>query len=458
MAPPANTTFATAVTISTFPFSTTQNDINDAGTNFTVYYRFIAPAGARVIGAWGFSGNIGVGYQPTLKPYNGPAGAPTQILSIAGLNVRIQFPVIPGNEYFLEFNKNINTAGPEHLDVNVQVHTGSIPTTGDIVVNDDTHGFPCALLSGTADNVINAFFKDIASGEAGDITQNAVMCFEDSVNSAIKVYSRSFAQLANIDTTAFGTPFIRCCRSKNKFYVGFINGAATVIVKTISNTGVVGGTTYSLTGSTTIEGIAADNTESILYYSNIGNNQPIKRWDLINNVALSDLVAPGLAAYRIVDMFVLQDGTILALFWNSAAKDTIVRRYDTTGAQLNSFAIGAQTSATKPRAAYALDDPISFWVWNHSAGISTMRNVRISDGAILTTRLHREFEGGTYQGAQTAAPDAVYGMSFSCPLMIMTGDLSGLYTIVRNKKHDSYYGSIENKIPDPTARTAIVGE
>lgn len=47
------------------------------------------------------------------------------------------------------------------------------------------------------------------------------------------------------------------------------------------------------------------------------------------------------------------------------------------------------------------------------------------------------------------------------PIPVVPGtDLSGIYTIEPNKvlRHDSYYQDIERKIPDPTIRTALIGE
>ena len=452
MAPPANASFATATTISAFPFTFTQNDINDAGTNFTVYYRFIAPTGARVIGAWGFSGHIGAGYEPNIKPFNGPAGAPTQILGINSQNIPIQFPVIPGNEYFLQFIKNINTVGPEHLDVSVLVHSGVALNNGDIVIPDDTEGFPVALMPSGSDNVVDTFILNSGmNGEAGDITTHGIMAVEGALG--IVVANRNFSNI-NTLTPPAGTPRIRACRTPNKFYIGWSNNPSDTIVKTILESGVYGATTYSLTGINTLDSLAANNTETILYFAKTGAGEQIRRWDLVLNSVMSDLVA-GIAGYRILDMFVLQDGTILASFYNSGTKDVLPKRYSTAGALLNTYALGAQTGSTIPRAAYALDDPNSFWIMTHTnAGISILRNVRCSDGVVLTTRNFTEFEGGAYFPPETATPSARFGNSFSCPMFIMVGqDYSGIYVMVPNKTNDTLYTgdvtTLNVKIPNP---------
>src|SRR5260370_38634536 len=118
--PPPNISFATAVDLGVLPANVVLN-VHDGGTglNYTVYYKFTAPVGARVIGAWGFSGNLGAGYRPVLRPYLGPAGAPTQILGIGSReNVPVQFPVVAGQEYFLELNKNAIDTAPAVLTLN----------------------------------------------------------------------------------------------------------------------------------------------------------------------------------------------------------------------------------------------------------------------------------------------------------------------------------------------------
>jgi hypothetical protein len=457
--PPANTTFATAVSISSLPFSVTQSDINDAGTNFTVYYKFTAPLGARVIGAWGFSGNIGAGYRPTIKPYLGPAGAPTQVLGIASQNKPIQFPVVAGNEYFLEFVKNINTAGPEHIDVSVLAHSEVAITNGDIVIYDDTAGFPIAIMKVGSDNVVDTFITDAdVSGEPGDITTHGIMCGLDS-SSNIKVLARDFTSIGTLVPPA-GTPRIRTCRGRSVFYVGFSNNPSNVVVKTVTEAAAFGATTFTLTGHTTLDSLAANNTETILYYAETGAGEQIRRWDLLLNSAMSDLVA-GTAGYRILDILYLADDTIIANLYNSATKDVLPKRYNTSGTLLNTYALGAQTASTIPRMAYALDDPTSFWIMTHTnTGTSIIRNVRCSDGVVLTTRNYAEYEGGQLEAAETATPAARFGNSFSCPIFIMAGqDFSGIYVLVPDKTDDTLYTSdtttLDVKIPNPLFKTYL---
>ena len=97
------------------------------------------------------------------------------------------------------------------------------------------------------------------------------------------------------------------------------------------------------------------------------------------------------------------------------------KRYTAAGAVLNTYSFGSNHRSLLPRMAYALDDPVSFWMWNHPdtpAGFSLFHNVRVSDGVVLTTLTVAEFEGGVYEPAASATPTARFGMSFSCPFLV----------------------------------------
>ena len=459
MAPPANTTFATAVNIAVFPYDVTQSDINDAGTNFTVYYKFIAPANARVMGAWGFSGNIGAGYRPTIFPYLGPAGAPVSVLSIAAQNKPVQFPVVAGSEYFLEFVKNANTAGPESLRVRVEVAPLTSIANGNIIVTDDATGFPLAVLSQTVDNTNINFVDDMPAGEAGDMLPSGIWAHEEAADSTIKVVSSAFI-VQSTSAAQVGTIRLRSARSGNKFYVGLSDNPNPVIVKTLSILGVFG-VDHSLTGNTTIHSLCPTVGEDILYHAASGTNVPVRKWDLINDVQLANLAA-GIAGSEIPDIIVLLDGTICALYHDTATHDVNVKHYSAAGAVLNTYALGVQTSSTKPRMAYASDDPTSIWVWTHNTlGVSKFRNITVATGAIPTTRTHTVYEGGAYGGAETATPTARFGSSFSCPFFIMvTAGRNGIYIFDPGKPNDTLNNGgvlTDVAIPDPTFRTGLLG-
>lgn len=459
---PTNTSFLSARQISSLPFDVTQTDINDGGVNFTVYYKFTAPENARVIGAWGFSGNVGSGYRARLEPYNGPAGSPTQILSISELNKPIQFPVVPGQEYFLEFEKNSDTAGPEDLRVQVYVAPLEDIVDGNILVNDDSNGFPLAVLSESVDHEVINFVKDIAAGEGGDIFRGIIVLEKFSDNT-IRVYNNEFTEISNLSMAA-GTPRIRTCRGLKKFFMANSRNPSTI--QDILLTGAYGAVNLTTT-YTSVLGFAVSNDGLIAYNSSNTSGSAIRRWDMSLNVAMADLVA-GVVGEFIVDILVLSDNTIVALsevFGGSGA--VTIRRYNAAGVLLNTYSGGVNTepAGTFSRLAYALDDPVSFWQWLHpsgTTGISHFKNIKVVDGTVLTTRVHTEYEVGGYEGDETSDPTARFGNSFSCPFMIMSsGNLyPGIYIFTKNKPNDSVNNSgtlVDLAIPDPTFKTGLLG-
>src|SRR5207245_5587638 len=142
--------------------------------------------------------------------------------------------------------------------------------------------------------------------------------------------------------------------------------------------------------------------ETILYVVN--NTNPsvaaVNRWDLVNNVALTDLVA-GIASYSTYEILVLADGTLIVMYQsNTSTNAPMAKHYDATGATLNTYTFtGSQRFDT--RLAYAVDDPLSFWAWTKlapSTGQSRFTNVRVSDGATMTTFDVMDFDAVIFHG------------------------------------------------------------
>ena len=76
---------------------------------------------------------------------------------------------------------------------------------------------------------------------------------------------------------------------KDRFYAG---GSDTIY--RFDKSGIIAGT-WSIGAGGSLNGLAPSLDESILYYTRTGTGTgselPVKRWDLVNNVALSDLAA-----------------------------------------------------------------------------------------------------------------------------------------------------------------------
>lgn len=435
MAVPANTTAALAVDLGALPASVAQA-VDDAGTTYTVWYSYTAVAGDNVIGLWGFGGAISGGYEPTVTIWTGPVGALTQYIGTDALidarNKPIQFPVTVGVTYYLRFAPNGNfTPSNLTLDALRWSGAGTLPR-GAIFINDDTGGFPAAVLSSTNgdDYTVLNFIQGIVAGEAGEALDlnGRILLTDDFVDHDVKVYDHTLTLLASVALPVPTTTNTRLTANQvtGRVYVGTPGIAASVSI--LDANGVLLDT--QTLPSPGLTGLAASVDDTMLYvvnYSGSAINKAVKRWDLLTETMLSDLVA-GLAGYATKDIIVLKDDTILVAY-NISGVGTprvVVKRYSPAGATLNTYTVtnGAVVSQI---IATALDNPASFWVWTHDepvAGISRFLNIRVADGAVLAEIDQVEYELGVYNAAETATPIARFGNSFSCPFLILRGAIT----------------------------------
>jgi hypothetical protein len=422
MPAPTNTAATTATVIASLPYDVVQTGIHDAGTTYTVWYTYTAVSPEVVIGVFGF-GDLTT-YRPSVAVFTGPASAPVQLLSFVGIQNRaIQVPVTAGTQYFFRFSPNAGNPTPATLTLNVQTAPADAAIPGALIVNDDSEGYPLAILSSTTGEVVR-FVSPFPNGEAGDTLANGTMLFEDFGNDNLRVYDNTFTLIATLQDLDYLSPRIRTCLGGNCFFVG--SQTNPVQVKVVTSAGAFEATEYTLTGITSLMALAASNDRTILYHSDDAAASPLRRWDLVGGAALSDLAA-GIANRFIVDILVLSDNTIIfSSVTSTAVADQVrIKIYSAAGALLQDIDLGttAFPAGTFPRLAYAVDDPASFWVWTHtspsSTGVSRFRNVRVSDGAVLATVDATEYEVGAYQPtAETATPAARFGNSFSCPFMV----------------------------------------
>ena len=430
MPAPTNLNEATAIDLGTLPTSgatTTSQNVHDAGTTYTVFYKFTAPDDG-VVSAFGF-GALG-GYRPTVFVREEIPGFPgfyqNYMGGISAQNRPVQFPVVSGTQYWLQFVRNSSTISPANLSISVEFMgpflTG-IPANA-IVINDDTDGFPAAVISaidGDDYNVLG-FLHPFPAGEGGDvILTSGRILLENLGNGDCYLYDASLNQLATVAFTVQGNR-IRAAQGSGVFYAGNAGGGATPAkVQRILNDGTLS-TLHTLTQAG-MTAFAPSNDESIIYVSGQGGggNSQIKQWNTGSGSFGSDLVG-AVAGYGLTDMLVLTDDTIVAMYQNgSAPRDVFVRLYNASGSTLATYTVATSGSSTSPRLAQALDSPNSFWTWTHgvSTGIDRVKNIRASDGAILSEIDHAQFEGGAYQAPEAATPVSTFGVSFSCPILAL---------------------------------------
>jgi len=440
MAPPINIDWTTAINISSLPYLAAQ-DVTDyeTGINHTVWYKYTAQAADLLVGMWGYGYFTYGQYRPELRVYTVPIATPVPYLSISAVEKPVQFPVVVGTTYYFEFSPTGADVIPAFLSIEGE-RTVNLPLLrGSILVNDDTQGFPLIVLSSAdGDNYnVRSAIDFVPAGEAGDVLPSGVSLWSDAWNSNLQMYDASFNLITTIASDIGFTISIRGNRGNNLFYVARFAGSWHWTVTAYDETGAVVDTWDLLLTGQGLDGLAASNDGTILYFSQMDALTPIRRWDLVNNIALSDLAAT--AAGGNTDILVLDDDSIVVANFNYGTGNFTVRRYDPSGTLLNTYNFGDVDfpAGTPPRLAYAADfSPRSFWVWFHltigDSQISRFQHVLVSDGSILASVDSAEYEGGIYEGTATPNPDARFGNSFSCPFVVFTqGETTGTIVVIK---------------------------
>jgi len=454
--PPANANgFASAIDISTLlPYAPASFNAIDADIIDGIWYKYTGQAGDNVIGFWAF-GALG-GYSPTVRVFN--SDGVTQYDGYHGgasPNKPLQIAMPPGTTRYFSV-RSAGNVQPATLAINVLRASNAIVPAGSIGVNDDTELLPIALLSSSTGLPLNFIINNPTAGEAAAILTNGILALsadnEGAPVNPIRIYDNQYNILATIAANATGLT----CNMSNKFYYT----KNTTTVQTFFADGTLGNS--FVIADSSIKALAVRQDDTIFYYHAVMHG-PIKRFDIINNIAMSDFAA-GVPNYAVQDqsLHALSDGKIVAGYrGGGSGKDLFVRVFDSSGTILNTFNFG--DVGQDVRMAMAIDDPNSIWLWtkNLTAGVvdgfDRFRNIRISDGVILTDINNiTEYEAGYFRPAATASP-VRFGHSESCPFFItrvalnpLSGTYSGVYKLTPGLTHDTIYTSITPGNPPTT--------
>lgn len=425
---PTNQTACTALNLR--PMGVTQfQDVHDNGVTFSVWYYITAEEGDVVFDVFGRGSGIISGYRPGISIWTGPdCNNLSHYLDINTGNsvnpVPTQFPVNPGQTYWVLVTTNSPTVSPANLEITARLAPQSTAPRGSILVPDDTDGFAAAILSATTGEPIR-FKYPFPAGESAYILENGYILTEDRSNGNVVLFAPDLTLVSTI-------PFVISSSGGgisgrgDKFYVARDIGA-TDEVKTVNIDGTFGPTTWVTSG--TNDAIAVSLDHSVLFIGPTSGN--IKRWDLINDVALPDLpgTAPPSGWNRSRQMLVLADGTLLVSHFLVGGSSYTIKRFNSsTGALLNSYPFtGLVVGLIRDnQIALSLDDPNSFMVWlKVSQGLSQFKEIRTSDGVVLnSTPPVVQYESGVYQVNSPDTPTQWFGHSESCPFVILRFTIS----------------------------------
>lgn len=453
MPPPINTTYLTAIDITTVPLITTQDARNsDTGIVYDLWYKFTAPDNY-VYGMF-YYGDFD-DYFAECEVYILVLGVLTSYLGL-GSNNRddrpVYFPVIVAETYYIKAKNDSGNPPEAILNISFKRAPEALIITGDIFITDEIEGFPPAVIDPLT-GLVKAYAYNLKDNPSvsGDILTSGIFLVDDRTVKDYVLFDAQFNLLTRVALTWAGSfPCIRACRPGNCFYVA--NRIAVTpapgdfpIVKKISNAGAIVDT-WTLPDFG-LDAIAVNAAETIMYnagqgVAHLALNVPVKRWDLVNDVMLSDLVA-GVANYFTASILVLADDTILVLYGEiSGTNDAFVRHYSTAGATLHTYPLG-ETNVVGFTSNYlfqALDDPLSFWVRHHPRvgsefNMSAHTNIRISDGTVLASVNTPEFTAGVMTRFSEEAASEQFGDAPSCPAFLLQADAepptTGTITIIK---------------------------
>lgn len=289
----------------------------------------------------------------------------------------------------------------------------AIPTTSEM---GDGVALPLALLAESSTDTL-ALVTGVPHGtgfthssQASILPDGTLMLINNSPSNGIDLYdSHSYSFTTHV-SLAPNAPVNLGCDNTGTFYVQVATGG-NYHVRKIAADGTLSGTVYDLGSATLIRGIGANKAGTVLYYY---QSDIIKRWDLVNNVALSNLVSPGVHMSAGTDFLVLQDDSIV--YGNTA---TGIVRYDgTSGTLLNTYTPpNSQPYHLSDRLASGVD-ATSFLLYQVD-GSATNHTVfiKVSDGTILENIARAVVSGGAQTGTATATP-YLWGPDATCPAWV----------------------------------------
>lgn len=274
--------------------------------------------------------------------------------------------------------------------------TGSAFCGSSVVGGDESHYFKIPVAPNTTYYIQVIDANNTGSAASVTLTllnspqlfslRNAVLCATNGPTES-QVFN---AALQSLGVTEFSPAHVVAIVSNQpnsqagSFYVVTSDHKVTQIGATN-----ITGQTWTLPAFTAAHGLccAVNREGTILYYlektSNAGG--AIKRYDLVGNAPMSDLVAGFGSESVVTHGYVDADGRILFPYRSADNLTSRVRRFNVAGIVTDTY---TGVSDFLNRIHWADDDPGTFWAWGYDIGVTspaTFKRIRLSDGVVLTT-------------------------------------------------------------------------
>lgn len=421
---PSNTSAASATLISSLPYSITVDPDNAAQH---LWWKYVATADDVAIGLFAWADDAGA-YRPKLHVWKGDtAGTINDDTPLAGFEAQRKPCVLPtfeGETYWFQV-KDANATEPlgASLVFSVLPAPAARMRRGDYFIADDTGGdddyenwFPASVTS-PATGDVTRIVRFPATEQADQLPTGEILTA--NWNSTDSNHLSLFAK--TVTTRIADIPSIRgdSIRGQGTLGVFYVLDHVSGIVYTVSRSGVVGGRTWMPTGA--FVGIAANADGTVLYYTTTSSaGSPVKRWDLVNDIAMSDLPGSAVTGYGVSgDLLVMADDTLIVFYGGGSPADYFARRYSADGATvLNTYSFGSQAPGRTNIGA----DRLSFGSFAHIADAASRFTRYDLSGTILEQYEQYQCNAGFFQFATPIADPPRFGHSQSCPLIILQQD------------------------------------
>ncbi len=439
---PANNTPATAIDITSIPFSTTLDpggpeSLTDVpscvGSAFSpVWYKYTVPANVTAIGL-----NIEISaasdYFPQFSAWLGTPGSLTEVANTC-LNFYdpelFQIGLTPGETYYFQIvdgNENDPPPAGQTITFELEVAPLEIAPAGSLVISNDIANLPTCILDATDGSILRILgwpaFECayvLPSGLIGVAQEKD----DDSFNiESFTIFNQDLSVLI-ANTGIISNPSLAAVspvtgNRLDTFWFAQCKFATFTVVRKIADDGTVDPTTWTLPADGNLTSAIAVNAAGTLLYYCDSTTAPsttvgaIHVWDLVNDIQLADLVAPDSNVVNGRDLLLLDDDTLLVMRRNTGTWE--VEQYDQSGSLLDTFTIPSSTGSP-PRICLGLDDPDSFWVMTFPVGTpkhSIFTNILIADGSTITSLDVVQRPGNPNDEGP------MFGPAQSCPLLLL---------------------------------------
>ena len=204
-------------------------------------------------------------------PFGGEYSAATSVTDGADITINgshnraIEVPVIGGHSYTIDIeNDGVATTSESTLTIEgVTAPTTEIVNGALFIPNDNQAGFPGIVLDPTTGSVLRCV--SVLQGDAGQNLPNGIMLLEDLIGQNVVLYAADFNATCIVTVPTVRTMGRSCSRLRMTDHLSlfYISDSSTHVVTTLTDTGVTGGTTWTLTAPDGVSALAPNRANTV---------------------------------------------------------------------------------------------------------------------------------------------------------------------------------------------------